>query len=356
MDTKTVLGVKRAKIDFDSITEKDWERYLRYFKSEHKRLRPDDPLEPDEVMKKRIHQQMNDPQMILDVESLEDPESGEMVGMYIYGTPTKDHPIGANNPSLGFVVIELIPEFRRRGIARILLEDALEKLDRDGKTVVFGSTNQSDGAEFVKHIGGQVGQVNIVNRVAVKDIDMDMMREWVRVGRERSPKTRLEFYWKIPDALAEEYCRTYEATVNQVPRDNLEFNDMRFSVEDLRKQEKERDDAGVKVLTAVTIEPDGEASALTELTFSPTNPTRLSQGLTGTLEKHRGRGLGKWIKAAMILRAVEEFPNVEFITTGNATTNAPMLSINERIGFKKYRENYGLQITRDTIAKYLKKE
>lgn len=33
----------------------------------------------------------------------------------------------------------------------------------------------------------------------------------------------------------------------------------------------------------------------------------------------------------------EEFPQAHYIETGNANVNAPMLSINQRLGFRRYQ-------------------
>ncbi|MHA2365813.1 MAG: GNAT family N-acetyltransferase, partial [Candidatus Hodarchaeales archaeon] len=77
------------------------------------------------------------------------------------------------------------------------------------------------------------------------------------------------------------------------------------------------------------------------------------QDLTGVKQEYRGRGLGKWLKSALLLRIRNEFPKVNIVTTGNATSNAPMLSINERLGFKKYKESVNAQITTEQLKKYL---
>ncbi len=56
----------------------------------------------------------------------------------------------------------------------------------------------------------------------------------------------------------------------------------------------------------------------------------------------------------MLLEIKECFPEVKVVRTENATTNAPMLSINDRLGFKFYRESIEAQIELDQLNKYLK--
>ena len=89
---------------------------------------------------------------------------------------------------------------------------------------------------------------------------------------------------------------------------------------------------------------------MTEILHDPREAYRIMQDLTGVLPEYRGRGLGKWLKAQMLFHIKENYPDTKVIVTGNADANAPMLSINERIGFKRYRSGsmYKLQINEVT--------
>ncbi len=71
------------------------------------------------------------------------------------------------------------------------------------------------------------------------------------------------------------------------------------------------------------------------------------------LETYRGHGLGRWLKAAMIQRILEERPAVTLIRTGNADENAPMLKINNELGFKPYQSNSIVQVTLEKAMQYI---
>ena len=49
---------------------------------------------------------------------------------------------------------------------------------------------------------------------------------------------------------------------------------------------------------------------------------------------HRGVGLAKWAKAAMLERIRHERPGAQRVRTDDVFSNAPMLAINDALGFK----------------------
>ncbi len=102
--------------------------------------------------------------------------------------------------------------------------------------------------------------------------------------------------------------------------------------------------------TVLTREPDGSISGMTDVSYTPHQPTFIHQMFTGVRPDARGRGLGKWLKAAMLEKIHADYPKVEWWITGNAESNAPMLSINHRLGFKQYRAGAQYQISRDKLA------
>ena len=77
------------------------------------------------------------------------------------------------------------------------------------------------------------------------------------------------------------------------------------------------------------------------------------QGMTAVDPAYRNRGLGRWLKAAMLEKLMRERPQVRYVRTGNADSNAPMLKINQALGFKPYSSNTQWELTRDGIEAYL---
>ena len=56
----------------------------------------------------------------------------------------------------------------------------------------------------------------------------------------------------------------------------------------------------------------------------------------------------------MALRIHELYPQAQWFSTDNAGSNAPMLAINTKMGFKQFRVGNEYQISRDRLAARLK--
>ena len=96
-------------------------------------------------------------------------------------------------------------------------------------------------------------------------------------------------------------------------------------------------------------------AGITEVTWEPDNPQILEQDQTVVFPQYRGKGIGRWLKAAMLKKILTDSPQVKFIRTENVDTNQAMLNINDQLGFKPYLSECLWQIETEKVAAYLKK-
>jgi GNAT superfamily N-acetyltransferase len=89
--------------------------------------------------------------------------------------------------------------------------------------------------------------------------------------------------------------------------------------------------------------PSGEFAGYTQIKTQDLQPDLAWQWETGVDPAHRNKGLGRWLKAAMIERIISEYPAVERVDTFNAGSNEPMLNINIAMGFEPIHLSHAWQ-------------
>lgn len=87
------------------------------------------------------------------------------------------------------------------------------------------------------------------------------------------------------------------------------------------------------------------------MAYYPKKPIFLHQWETSVAPNFRGSRIGKWLKAELLWYMVERFPEAKILVTGSANSNAAMLSINKRIGFKHYKSEVEYKFTIKDLAK-----
>jgi GNAT superfamily N-acetyltransferase len=143
--------------------------------------------------------------------------------------------------------------------------------------------------------------------------------------------------------------------MNDAPRDDLEMNDFTLTEFEVRENEKQMEALKIEHWTLVARrKSDGAFAGFHDVSWLPFEPKFVHVGSTGVRPEHRGHALGKWLKAVMTLRVMNERPDVEEIRTGNADSNDAMLGINKQMG---YRQKLGVttwEVPTETAADWLK--
>ena len=177
-------------------------------------------------------------------------------------------------------------------------------------------------------------------------VDRELLARWEADLETRAPGVTLELH---AESLSDEALADYIVVRDRFP----DVGESRDSVGEWRTLiDRLRGADGVHH-TILAREPDGTVSAMTEMIWRPDRPEHVTQEFTGVVPEARGRGLGKALKAAMLRSITECHPEVTHLGTTNATTNTPMLSINERMGFVRTIEVVQYEIGRDDLAGWL---
>jgi mycothiol synthase len=329
----------------------EWRRYHELRRVKHDEMYPDDPVEPDEVVEGR----MKKPSLFDHHHWFWMSRGDVAVSTFGCENTTPANPEHETNKHLMWGDIYVRPEERRKRIGASWLPRVAELMDEQGCTVLGLGADREAGHAFLRWLAAEPKLEEIESRLKLADVDWSMMERWVEEGARRSPETKLEIYdGPLPEALWPEFAKQRSKLLNTIPFDDLEIGEIIITPDRIREHQERVALAGVVEHEVLTREPDGTISGMTDVSWAPYRRTHIEQQFTGVRPDARGRGLGKWIKAAMVLHVHALYPDAELISTGNAGSNAPMLKINRAMGFKAYRTAMDYQVGVDRLRERIR--
>jgi mycothiol synthase len=329
-----------------------WTRYHAFRRIEHSEMTPDDPLPPDDVVETRMKRP--DP---FDMQHYyELAGEAETVSVFHAENVTRENPEYESNKHLFWTRAYVRPDARRRGAATSWLAVAVALMHELGSTVLGMSADRESAHGFAKSIGATPRMTEVESRLKLSEVDWDLMRRWVDEGARRSPHTRMEIVdGPLPDSALAEFARQRSVLLNTMPFEGLDHGEIIVTPERVLDFYARAASISEVIHNVITWDPDGTIPAMTDVTWAPYRRTVIEQQFTGVRPDARGRGLGKWIKAAMVLHVRDLYPDAEWITTWNAHSNGPMLKINRSMGFKPYRTAVEYQVSRDELEARLRR-
>jgi mycothiol synthase len=226
--------------------------------------------------------------------------------------------------------------YRRQGIGSGLLDVICREAESDGRTTLVWSTFDTvpAGSAFSRRFGARVARVNQTSGLRLSDVDWTLVHRWTSHSAGCGRGYRLEMIDGVFPTELRRDAATFHHIMQTAPRDDLDAGDVLLDEGDIAEFDHALVEAGLERCTILVRDPSGVCVGGTEVTFEPWEPSTVLQQNTGIEPAHRGLGLAKWAKAAMLERIRSERPRAQRVVTGNASSNSAMLAINDALGFK----------------------
>ena len=255
-----------------------------------------------------------------------------------------------DNRELSWIELDVMPRYRRQKLGATLLQVGLEFAKEQGRPLVgFDANNHVQaGWDFLAAIGAEHKYTGRFSMLKFADADRALLEGWVARAAERAQDYELvRWDGDCPDEYAEAFVNE-QNVMNTAPTENLEYEDEVFTVARLRDREAMQRHRNIEPSTLVARhKPTGEFVGHSDVWLPQRWPTKAYQNDTGVNPAHREKGLGRWLKAQMLLNLMNERPQLDNISTWNAGSNDAMLGINYAMGFKTVTEFGEFQVRAD---------
>lgn len=257
-------------------------------------------------------------------------EDGEIVAVAV---AFMDRHEDLNN---GFARIQVRPDRRRRGYARMLSGPVLQRLqDEDRKSLITDTPDDVPWEVKLEELGMKKSFGDKRSRLWMADVDWDLMERWIERASQRASAYHLQYLEiPVPEEHLAQWCEV-QHVMHTAPKEDLDFEFETWTPERWRDHEEKMVAAGNNMAAHVAVHSaTGDFVGLSDIFLQTHQPEIAWQGDTGVHPEHRNKGLGRWLKAATISRVRAEHPEVDRIDTNNAGSNEAMLGINVEMGYK----------------------
>jgi GNAT superfamily N-acetyltransferase len=263
---------------------------------------------------------------------------GPVMGVAVMELPMLDNRHAAD------VTIAVHPAQRRRGAGTALVEELARLAAANGRTVLnsivdvpLAVADSHPSAPFARRVGF-IPTLPGNSRYLFLPLAAARMDELHRVAA-RAPDAEdyrvLTFVASWPDEYVDDHCELARRMSTDEPAGD---DGRQEEVWDARRVAEEDElllARGLWKLAAVAEHvASGHLVAFSELLLAPDAPAEAWQMATLVHPQHRGHRLGLAVKLANLEALASAAPLVRRIVTGNARVNAPMIAVNDLMGFE----------------------
>lgn len=325
--------MERENIVVSEVAIDDEATFREYAAAEDGAWRAGRPHEPTIAWQERLaaFRALQDTQAVLFV--ARDGESGPVVGAAQLMLPRMA------NTDLAHPTVLVPPEHRRRGVGAALGRATLDRSRAEGRTRFVGEVIIPRGAQdstdvaFARSFGLRESYRDVRSELAVPiapALDAELRAEC----EPHWEGYRFESYVNgVPDDLLTAYLTLDGLVEVDSPTGETDFEAEIASPESYRRRTAVLVDAGLTLIETVALDAHGEPVALNQLKVRADPDAPVMQQGTYVHRAHRGHRLGLGVKLAGLAALAEQAPQARVVRTWNAIDNAPMLAVNDRLGF-----------------------
>jgi GNAT superfamily N-acetyltransferase len=249
-----------------------------------------------------------------------------------------------DNTDLANVLICCTPDARGHGYAAEMLAHVEEQARARGRARLVSEVSWpydggADGAgspdlAWAVRQGFELALVDVQRRLSVP-VPTGHLDELAAKAAGHHEGYRLRsFTGPVPDDLVDGWAALSATLMTEAPMGEIDREEETTDVAAIRAEEALLDRQGRVRLGTAALSPEGELVAYTDIVVTEHESERGYQWGTLVRPDHRGHRLGLAVKVANLRRLQETRPQITTLVTFNADVNAPMVAVNERLGYR----------------------
>lgn len=273
------------------MTEDEWNQYHTFRKFFHNENNPDTSLVDDQVHEKNLKDLVTN--KLFELNSYNIFNEKELIGTFGTRMEKETSPHFAEKKDELFFRVSLLKDWRHLQIYNQVLKKISEIAKNDKRTFILTDTSTDEGKQFLRQTGAKEASVVRTNKLDMKDIDWDQMKEWVKEAETMNPNLELKLFTIVPEGLLKTYCEMTTFIFDQMPHDDLQSANFVVTPESHRQREAHLTKNGSIEENAVILDKNKKIVGLSTVEYYGEKIDFFQQGLTGVLFEHRGKKLGK---------------------------------------------------------------
>jgi GNAT superfamily N-acetyltransferase len=263
-------------------------------------------------------------------------EAGQTVGIGLCEVPQRENRQSAS------LDVRVLPDRRRQGIGTAIVAEAERRMVAEGRTMLNGlfevptaQLGTSAAAPFARRLGFEAAQTGNRRHLTVPLEAARRARLLDEVSRASVDYRTRTFTAPWPTEYLDDQCELSRRMSTDQPSGDVTHEEEVWDADRVAESDRTAAAQGLTRLVSVAEHiGSGRLVAFTELALPGDHPIEAWQWATIVLREHRGHRLGLAVKLANLDALAATAPAVTLVITGNAQENAPMIAVNDMLGFE----------------------
>ncbi len=179
-----------------------------------------------------------------------------------------------------------------------------------------------------------------------------LIEQWLAEYPERFPELRMDVFDELPDEHIDAWLTTFRQFTEDMPNEGGPSMPFAMTREEVGRLKEFRRKNRQFLYTAALFDSNGQMIGHSNLQTPTYPPVEWHQAMTGVARPWRGRGLSKWLKAALFVQTGLDFPESRYIVTEMRSVNEPILTVNRAMGYEKTGEGYEWSIEVEALKQF----